>query len=125
MTQASPPNIGGGRAQGAGRPTPSIGRGPACYHRTEDRADEVGEEQDREPQQHAGRRPGILQQQRDRAKRQAVAKTVSEQRVGRGIRREQLQASGSGEQDPADRVARRRRTTTKLTVEKSTATAMF
>ena len=41
MTRASPPNVGGGRAQGAGRPTPLIGRGPACYHRTEDRADEV------------------------------------------------------------------------------------
>ena len=41
MTRASPPNAGGGRAQGTGRPAPSTGRGPACHHRTEDRADEV------------------------------------------------------------------------------------
>jgi hypothetical protein len=41
VTLASPPNVGGGRAQGAGRSAPSTGRGPACYHRTEDRADEV------------------------------------------------------------------------------------
>jgi hypothetical protein len=63
------------------------------HHRAPARRREppVGEEQDRQSEQRDGRRPGILQQQRDRAERQAVAQTVSEQHIGRGIRREQLE----------------------------------
>ena len=79
--------------------------GPQHWAPARRREPPVGEQQDREPEQDDGRRPGIFQQQGDRAKRQAVAQTVSQQRIGRGIRREQLEASGGGEQDPADRVA--------------------